>query len=251
MITHKACHYGGLDTLIFRTVKNTICRENYYLYIYDYCHKKTSDMSNFYTDDNNETNTWNFNLKYENTTKKSIMEQSKNFKFGDYSYDDNDSKILVKAIGHIYSSDTNGQAHIIEKNIYESSIYDKEKYIGQKILYTTNMYNQELNVFVIRDLNTKKLYFYCILCENDTSININRKKSKCSFKKVDISILGIMEKNLIEYINYIKLDYGRIELILDEIIGWCIVDVNNSPGGGPITNLVYKDIATIFNNIIK
>lgn len=249
MIIHKSCHKYGLDSLIFNLIKDIKCSNDYYLFIYDYCATKNNNLDNFYTYKNNETNTWNYSLTYENTTKDSIMRISKKFNFGDYSYNKEDSKILVKAKGHIYSSDIYGQSHIVEKDKYEN-VYDKKKYIGQKILYTNNKYNEELNVFVIRNLNTRELYFYCILCENDTSININRKKSKCKFNKVDINILGDKVKNFIEYINFIKLDYGRVELLLDRNLGWCIIDINNSPGGGPLTNMVYINIGNIFKNII-
>lgn len=135
MIAHKSCHNSGLDTLIFNAIKSHRCSKNYHFYIYDYCVTKTDKSNDFYTSQNNENNTWNYNLKYENTTKKSIMEISKQFNFGDYSYDEQDTKILVKANGHIHSSEKYGQSHIVEKNRYEKE-YDKEKYIGQKILRT-------------------------------------------------------------------------------------------------------------------
>jgi len=250
MIIHKSCHKCGLDTIVYNKVKNTKCQKDYYLYIYDYCSTKITDLSNFYTNKNNETNTWNYNLHYENTTKESIMKTSKLFNFGDYSYNEQDTKILVKANGHIYSSDTYGQSHIVEKDKYENT-YNKEKYIGQKILRTTENKNEELNVYIVRDLNSRQLYFYCVLCINNTNININRKKSKVEFKNVDISILGDRLKDFIEYLNYIKIDYGRVELLLDKNIGWCVIDINNSPGGGPLTNSVYKKISDIFMDIIK
>ena len=47
-----------------------IIQKNYYLYIYDYCNtQKDKTPTNFYTNNNNESNTWNYNLKYEDTTK--------------------------------------------------------------------------------------------------------------------------------------------------------------------------------------
>lgn len=249
MIIHKSCHKSGLDMLVYNIIRNTKCQKDYYLYIYDYCSTKTNDLSNFYTDKNNETNTWNYNLQYENTTKSSIMNTSKLFNFGDYSYNEQDTKILVKANGHIYSSDTYGQSHIVEKDKYENT-YNKQKYIGQKILRTSENKNEELNIYIVRDLNSKQLHFFCVLCINNTNININRKKSKVEFKNVDISILGDRLKDFIEYMNYIKMDYGRVELLLDKNIGWCVIDINNSPGGGSLTNSVYKKISDIFMNII-
>ena len=38
----------------------------------------------------------------------------------------------------------------------------------------------------------------------------------------------------------IQLDYGRIELLKDRNLGLCIIDINNSPDGGPLTNYFYK-----------
>jgi hypothetical protein len=38
--------------------------------------------------------------------------------------------------------------------------------------------------------------------------------------------------NLKMYCKSINLDYGRIELINDITRGWCVIDINNSPGLG-------------------
>ena len=56
--------------------------------------------------------------------------------------------------------------------------------------------------------------------------------------------------NIINYCNYINLDYARLELIRDENLGLCLIDVNNSPGGGPLTNLISNRLSEILMNII-
>ena len=43
MLFHKACHFSGLDTLIYRSCNRNISKD-YYFYIWDYCTKKTNDI---------------------------------------------------------------------------------------------------------------------------------------------------------------------------------------------------------------
>jgi hypothetical protein len=244
---------NGLDTEIYNKLKNTKPKKDYYFYIFNYVYpinKQNNMMPNdFYTSNNNSFNTWNYDLKYESTTKINILEDNIKFDFGNYKYTIDDEYILVKANGHINTSQTFGQAHIVLREKFENN-YDKNKYIGQKILRTNNSINEELNVFVVRNLDTRELNFFCILCVNDTSVNINRKKSKCNFFFSDISILGDKLNNFIDYVNHIKFDYGRIELLKDHLLGWCIIDVNNSPGGGPITDLAKNKITELFIKVI-
>lgn len=245
MIIHKACHRGGLDTLIYKRLKNIKCDKNYYLYIYEYIPPRKELPPDYYNKNNNENNTWNYNLKYDSTKKNTIMNNNIKFSFPNYHYSNDDDFILVKGIGHLQSTEKYGQAHIVSRQIFEEN-YDKTKYIGQKILRTTENVNEELNVFVIRNLTTRKLHFFCVLCINDTTVNINRKKSKVSFKFVDISILNHQLQNFINYMNFINLDYGRVEFIKDHKLGWCLIDINNSPGGGPISSMSVNHLSKIF-----
>lgn len=249
MIYHKSCHKYGLDTMIYNKIKNIKTKKNYYFYIYDYCATKENIPNNFYNSLNNENNTWNYNLKFSSTSKENIMKDNIKFGFSNYYYTDNDEYILVKALDHKLSSSQYGQSHIVKRTTYEQN-YDKNKYIGQKILKSNNNLNIELNIYVIRNLNNKKLNFFCILCFNNTKININRKKNKCVFKIVNINILKNKLKNFIDYVNYINLDYGRIELIYDQKLDWCIIDVNNSPGEGPISKMSVPYLSLIFYKII-
>jgi hypothetical protein len=250
MLHHKALHRSGLDTLIYRTLKDTSFKNNYYLFIYDYCFARNTDTTTFYNDVNNTSNTWNFELDFSSTLKTSIMNDSVLFNFADYSANPDRDNVVVKAISHCDVDTKYGQSHIVDNSLYYTK-YDTSKYINQRILRTDSKYNVELNVFVIRDLNTRELHLPSVLLTNDTTIHINRKQSKITAEKCDIyNILGDKVKDLIDYINYIKLDYGRIELLKDEHIGWCIIDVNNSPGGGPLSNLMYKDLSMILSKTL-
>lgn len=245
MLYYKACHQLGLDLMIINYLKPFLkeIKDDYYFFIFDFVFYDIIP-NNFYSSKCNENNTWNFNLNYKSTEKDCIMKDSILFNFGDYSYSNDDSMIISKAKGHIYTKLEKGQAHIVSKYEFES-YYDKNKFIGQKIL--NNQDHTELNIFVIRNLKTKELNFLFVLCYNDVTVNINRKFSNCKFNIINESIFTKQERqNFINYINYIKLDYGRIELIKDDKLGWCIIDVNNSPGKGPISDMVYKEIGNIF-----
>lgn len=255
MIHYKSISFykNGLDTEIYKKLKTIKPKKDYYFYIFNYVYpinKQNNMMPNdFYTSNNNSSNTWNFDLQYDFTTKINILEDNIKFNFGNYKYTIDDNYILVKANGHLNSSQEFGQARIVSRDEFENN-YDKNKYIGQKILKTTDNINEELNVFVVRNLDTRELNFFCILCVNNTSVNINRKKSKCNFFNSDISILGDKLNNFIDYVNHINFDYGRIELLKDYKLGWCIIDINNSPGGGPITDLAKNKVAELFIKVI-
>ena len=80
--------------------------------------------------------------------------------------------------------------------------------------------------------------------------SVNRKNNKCTFKRLD-NYHFPMEDKLIQYLESIHFDYGRIELINDTKLGWCIIDVNNSPGDGPLTSLIYKQFAELMFTIIN
>jgi len=258
MINYKSCHIHGLDFVIYNYFKSHSFDKIYYLYIYDYCTELNEKLPiNFYNKNNNIMNTWNYKLNYNSTTKKDIMKTSPLFGFSSYYYDNNDEYILAKAIGHAKHYNSLSQSHIVNKSTFEKN-YDKNIYIGQKILRTSENENIELNVFVIRNLSTRKLNLIGILCVNNTINNINRKESNdVKFYKVNMSILGNYIDNFINYMNYINLDYGRVELIYDKHLKWCVIDINNSPGYGitgadaitQIIKLIHYDISGISNNI--
>jgi len=252
MIYWKGCHHSGLDFLIMNELKTLNIpnvKDNYYFYIYDYCYPKCSETidSNFYNNNNNASNTWNYDLKYESTRKNIIVLESAKYGFGNQNYDEKDEFILAKGIGHHKAFLKNYQAHLVKRVDYEKN-YDKDEHIGLKILKTNESnITEELNIYVLKNLKTDEYNFKCILIKNNTSSNINRKFSKqTEILDVDISILGEKINNFKEYIKSIKLDYGRLELINDISEGWCILDINNSPGGGPLTNRVASSMAGLF-----
>lgn len=219
----------------------------FYLYIYDYCSHKMPGPD-FYTDGCNKDNTWNYELNFESTKKNIIMRDSVRFGFGDYSVDHNDTHVLAKGISHLVN-DEKYAAHIVSKEEYENN-YNHDNIISQKILKTSDEYNEELNIFVSRDFDNRGIHFIFVLCINDTSININRKCSRVNIGFADKNVLGDKLRNFIEYMNYIKLDYGRVELIKDRHLGWCVIDINNSPGSGPISEMVKPFIINQFKKII-
>jgi hypothetical protein len=252
MLNHKSSHRWGLDTLIYNGLKNISCNKDYFFYIYDCCVTFKEKPNDYYNKNNNKNNTWNYNFKLISIMKENIMKDSVMFGFPDYNYNVNDDYILVKAIDHFNSVEKYGQSHIVKREKYEKD-YDKSKYIGQRILKTNEKFNEELNIYIIRDLNTYELHFYSLLCINDISVNINRKKSRCEFKEVNIEDILSKEQinNFIKYMNYINIDYGRIELLKDNNLGWCLIDINDSPGGGPITNMSKNKLINIFKEIIS
>ena len=66
MIFHKACHIHGLDNLIMcRCNRNT--SNDYYFYVWDYCIKQQMISTDFFHENCNINNTWNYELKFEDT----------------------------------------------------------------------------------------------------------------------------------------------------------------------------------------
>ena len=68
----------------------------------------------------------------------------------------------------------------------------------------------------------------------------------CETRVVDIDILGDTKKKFINFMNHINFDYGRIELIKDRDVGWCVIDINNSPGGGSTTHTYHRQVSNLF-----
>ena len=105
MIFHKASHPHGLDTLIYRSCNRSTVN-NYYFFIWDYCHTKTMISSDFFHAECNINNTWNYGLTYEDTSKTNIVLNSPKYGFGDYNISEyNDNQYIVKASSHIYSTE--------------------------------------------------------------------------------------------------------------------------------------------------
>lgn len=246
MLKHKSVHRSGLDTIIHHISKNLRFENDLYMYIWDYCIAKKDIPDMFFDISCNKTNTWNYNLEFSSTQKDIIMNTSINYGFGSYIPNYNkDNEFIIKAISHYYSSEKYGQCQLIKKE--DISNIDKNKYIIQPIL--KNKDGEELNIFVFKNLKTNKYNLIGYIVTHNTNININRKQNKCTYKECNLEeYFG--KKNIYNFLNYcrsIHLDYGRVELINDINRGWCIIDINNSPGVGPLTNLVYP----IFYNILK
>jgi hypothetical protein len=249
MIHHKACHQYGLDTLIFKACKHNTSTD-YYFFIWDYCFSKSKISSNFFHEKCNINNTWNYALQFEDTTKYSIVENSPKYGFGDYKVRqiDKQENYIVKAISHFYSCEKYGQCQKISHN--DIPTIDTTKYIIQPMLKSNK--GEELNVFVFKNFNKDCIHLFGFLSIFNAANYVNRKNDRgCQFQYCDLkTVFGEKNmNNLKEYCKSIHLDYGRVELINDINRGWCIIDINNSPGGGPLSNTVYKLYVQLFNDL--
>ena len=250
MLYHKTIYNKSLNVLIYEQLKDIKTNnKDYYLYVYDYCCANKIKPNDFYIENNNSTNTWNYDLKFESLQKSTIMKESPLFGFGNYKCTHNDKFVLAKGKDHTMIKDKLYNPKIVNIVTYNKK-YCPDKHVRQKVLRTSKNITEELNIFVVRNLNTNELYLNGVMCINNTKHHINRKKSKCSYNKIDVSILKDKLQNFIEYMNYIKFDYGRVELIKDKTLGWCIIDINNSPGCGVITDMMYLIISEQFKKVI-
>ena len=249
MLFYKSSHCYGLDYLIYQKTKNNTYLKNYYLYIWDYACTETKTPLNFYHKECNKDNTWNYNLKFENTSKESIVKDSIIYGFGDYSIKDyNEEQYIVKAISHLYTKEKYGQCQLIDKN--DISKIDKTKFIIQPLL--KNNKGEELNIFIFKHMNTNEIELIPVMITHDANKNVNRKYNQVSIKFCDL--INVFNEtninNFKQYCRAINLDYGRVELINDVNRGWCVIDINNSPGGGPLTNMIQNKYIDLFNSLL-
>ena len=248
MLFHKGCHKSGLDTIIYKYYKGNTSKD-YYFYIWDYCTTQKQISHDFYHEKCNIYNTWNYGLKFEDTSKKSIVKDSPKYGFGDYSISNcNEEKYIVKAISHLYTTEKYGQCQLINNNDIDK--VDKTKFIIQPLL--RNDKGEELNIFVFKNMNNNEIHLIPVMITHDVSKNINRKYNNCSIKFCDLTnIFGETNiNNFKQYCRAINLDYGRVELINDITRGWCVIDINNSPGGGSLTNIIKDEYIKLFNTLL-
>lgn len=248
MLFHKACHSWGLDNLIYRSCNHNT-EKDYYFYIWDYCTKTQMISNDFFHEKCNIHNTWNYGLNFEDTSKKSIVTHSPKYGFGDYSISDyNEERYIVKAISHLYTTEKYGQCQLINK--CDIGNVDKTKYIIQPVL--KNNKGEELNIFIFKNMNTNAIHLISVMVTHDVNKNVNRKYNQCSNTFCDLTnVFGEKNiNNLKQYCKAIHLDYGRVELINDVNRGWCVIDINNSPGGGPLTNMIQNKFVNLFNTLV-
>lgn len=183
MIFHKACHIYGLDNLIIYSC-NRNTSNDYYFYVWDYCIKQQMISTDFFHENCNINNTWNYELKFEDTSKKSIVKDSPMYGFGDYSISNyNEEQYIVKAISHLYTTEKYGQCQLINKN--DISNVDKTKFIIQPLL--KNNKGEELNIFVFKNLNTNDIHLISVMITHDVNKNVNRKYNRCSNMFCDLT----------------------------------------------------------------
>lgn len=242
-----------LADLVFQVAKDTPTGDkDYFMYIYDVCCYPGS-QEEFYDERCNHTNTWNFSLRDESLQKATIMRDSPGFGFGEQSARPEDTHVIVKANDVRYSGKPGGQAHVAP--VSDTGVYDAEPgmYVKQAILRTSpdSPMSAELNVFLLRDLDTRELKTYCVLIQNDTRVNINRKKSNIAIRPAELSILGELEKPFIEYMDSINIDFGRVELLKDHKRGWCVLDINSTPGAGPLSRHAYPILGRMLSEMVS
>lgn len=246
IIKYKSCHNVALDSKLYSLLKyKKDFKRQYYLYMWDDACKGCERPKDFYEKECNGSNTWNYNLDIKDIRKDSIMNLSKRYGFGDYSIDNvNNRQYIVKAVQHIYSTDKNyGQARLcnIRNEIRD---IDRSKFVIQPLLRNKN--GEELNIFVLQNLYTNHYNFLGIMLKHNASLNINRKQNRLlSMQIINLGdvLQAVQISNLEEMCKSINLQYGRIEMINDDELGWCLMDINNTPGGGPLTNAIYPLLA--------
>jgi len=234
MIKYKNLHNWGLDYVLYNMVKNLKYKKNVYFYIWDYAHILKDYPINFYNDENNENNTFNYNLKCENYNKIGATINSIKFDFGDSSKFNENDRIVIKTIDHkfIKHNDLRYQTHEIQHKDIDK--YDKNIFKPFKLL--KNDQGEELNIYVFRNLETKEVHLFSLMRVIYLKNGINMKYNKENTWSYIYKLSKEFENKFIEFLNEINFDYGRIELINDNKLGWCIIDVNNSPSI-PILNI--------------
>ena len=257
MLHYKSYNSSSLDHLINQHFKNKKLKEDRYLYVWDSCTGRKNKPDNFYDPKCKTTNTWNYNLKFEDTEKRTIMKKSLNYGFNDYSIiPENETHCMVKGSSHLYTLTMKyGQAKLIDistKNELEKIEENRKGYVFQPVLKNKN--GEELNIFVLRDLTSKTLSFTGIIVKHDPSKQMNRKFNKCEYIHLTDTekIIDYFGKdnfdNFKRYCDDIQFDYGRAEFINDQDRGWCMIDLNDSPGSGEITNMYFNKIKYILED---
>jgi hypothetical protein len=227
MLKYKSSHNYGLDFLIYNKLKNLKLTNNIYMYIWDYASTLKDLPLNFYNNENNNKNTYNYNLKHTKFNKINATLESVNAGFGNSLKFSVNDRIVIKPIDHIFILPNDDKYQTHEINHEDLGKYDKNIFHPFKLLQ--NQKGGELNIFVFRNLNTQEIILFPLMrvsyLINGCNIKKNTKNSWGYIYNLDVEF-EIKFKN---FLNLIKFDYGRIELIQDDILGWCIIDVNNSP----------------------
>ena len=210
-----------------------------FFYIWDYAHSLKDYPINFYNNENNENNTFNYNLKCENYNKIGATINSVKFDFGDSSKFNENDRIVIKTIDHkfVKHNDLRYQTHEIQHKDIDK--YDKNIFKPFKLLQ--NKEGEELNIFVFKNLETKEFYLLSLMRTTYFKKGCNMKYNTEGSWLYLYELSSELKSKFIKFLNEIHFDYGRIELINDIELGWCIIDVNNSPGPNTIKSKWYLD----------
>jgi len=239
MIKYKNSHDWGLDFILYNAVKKLDLRKNVFLYIWDYAHCLKDPPINYYNDENNANNTYNFDFNCENCNKIYATIHSVKFGFGDSSKFNKNNRIVIKTIDHkfVKHNDLKYQTHEIQHKDIDK--YDKNIFKPFKLL--KNNQGEELNIYVFRNLETKEVHLFSLMRVIYLKNGINMKYNKDGSWSYIYVLSEEFKNKFIEFVNEINFDYGRIELIDDIELGWCIIDVNNSPSIPMLNTTWYLD----------
>ncbi len=253
-VIRKSIHNYGMEYHIFNRLKSIPLNNQFYLITYDVCKvvesvsskccdiQKIQDMrDSYYYKECNNKNTWNFDLKVINITKRNIMQDSLRFGFGDLSYsgDSGDNPIIKGNWSHNWPMCEHYHAKEISFDMFKQYQNDKN-YVIQHKCQSDGYVNNELNIFFFRNMKSREFSIFALNCEYPINI-VNRKNVKPTWSKCDIdSIDKTVLSNLIDYMNYIDIDFCRVEIINDKSRGWCVLDINETPGGGKGTDAFFE-----------
>lgn len=259
MLHYKSHNTSSLDYLINQHFKHKKLKEDRYLYVWDSCTGRKTKPTDFYNSKCNSTNTWNYNLRFEDTEKRTIMKKSLDYCYNDYStIPESDTCCVVKGSSHLYTLTMKyGQAKLIDiatKNELEKIEDNRKGYVFQPVL--KNEEGEELNIFILRDLKTREMTFTGFVVKHDPTKQMNRKFNTCEYiyltdtEKV-IEYFGKDNlDNFKKYCDDIHFDYGRAEFINDKDRGWCMIDLNDSPAGITNNKLAPMIIKTLENQLL-
>jgi len=249
MLRHKATqlYSGTLDRKVAQLLRGKALAQDFHLYVIDVACRHTLDIPDKFFDSACDVgNTWNRGLDLAAIDKDRIAVDSQRFGFGSVAYAGG-GRAVVKGRSHTCTQLPDYQAHIMSGESEIAKLQRNPSYIVQRVL---NGGGRELNVFLLRDLRTRQLHFLCYYAVFDPTRNVNRKLTACRFEAVpEQQVEGVLAK-LRAYADALALDYARVELIHDTAAQeWFLIDINNSPGGGPLTNIAAPKVAQLLERL--
>ena len=236
-----------MDRKVAKLLNGKPMTQDFYLYVVDAaCRYTNSIPDGFFEAECVTGNTWNRNLDLTAIDKDRIAAESQRYGFGNVAYT-GEQRALVKGRSHTDSRLSDYQAHIVLDKEKIAQLQQSKSHIVQRVLDSGG---RELNVFLLRDLRTRQLHLLSYYAVFDPVRNINRKLTTCRFELVPNEVIQDVLVKLQAYADALALDYARVELICDTATKeWYVIDINNSPGGGPLTDIAAPKIAKLIEQV--